>query len=186
MKKITIILLLLLCIIPFNIKALSEDYEDKISDIVNVEVEEEKINLYLFRGEGCPHCRDEEKWLKQIKEEYKEYLNIYDFEVWYSKENQEKYFEVAERLEINTNSVPFTIIGEKAFVGYSSSISSNIEKTIKYYIGEEINKNSRHIPILGDVDIKKTSLPLIAIVLGFIDGFNPCAMWILLFLINLF
>ncbi len=186
MKKITIILLLLLCIIPFNIKALSEDYEDKISDIVNVEVEEEKINLYLFRGEGCPHCRDEEKWLKQIKEKYKEYLNIYDFEVWYSKENQEKYFEVAERLEINTNSVPFTIIGEKAFVGYSSSISSNIEKAIKYYIGEEINKNSRHIPILGDIDIKKTSLPLIAIVLGFIDGFNPCAMWILLFLINLF
>jgi len=33
--------------------------------------------------------------------------------------------------------------------------------------------------------LKHTSIGLIAIVLGFIDGFNPCAMWILLFLINM-
>ncbi len=34
--------------------------------------------------------------------------------------------------------------------------------------------------------MKKISIPLVAIVLGFVDGFNPCAMWILLFLINMF
>ena len=33
--------------------------------------------------------------------------------------------------------------------------------------------------------MKKTSLPLIGIILGFIDGFNPCAMWVLIFLINM-
>ena len=34
--------------------------------------------------------------------------------------------------------------------------------------------------------MKNSSLGLVAIILGFIDGFNPCAMWILLFLINMF
>ena len=42
------------------------------------------------------------------------------------------------------------------------------------------------LPIFGDVNVKSISLPLVAVILGFIDGFNPCAMWILLFLINLF
>ena len=87
---------------------------------------------------------------------------------------------------INTNSIPFTIIGERTFIGFSDTISSNMENTIKDYIGEDINKNRMKLPILGYVDVKKAALPVIAIVLGFIDGFNPCAMWILLFLINLF
>jgi len=35
------------------------------------------------------------------------------------------------------------------------------------------------IPFYGKVDVKKYSLPVMALVLGFIDGFNPCAMWVL-------
>jgi cytochrome c biogenesis protein CcdA len=35
------------------------------------------------------------------------------------------------------------------------------------------------------IDVSKFSLPLIAVVLGFIDGFNPCAMWVLIFLITM-
>lgn len=42
-----------------------------------------------------------------------------------------------------------------------------------------------HLPILGDVDKKSVSIPIVAIVLGFVDGFNPCAMWVLLFLIGM-
>lgn len=41
------------------------------------------------------------------------------------------------------------------------------------------------IPILGQVDVKSFSLPILSIVLGFLDGFNPCAMWALIFLISL-
>ena len=43
----------------------------------------------------------------------------------------------------------------------------------------------RNIPLLGDVNIKEVSLPLMSIVIGFVDGFNPCAMWVLLFLIGM-
>lgn len=35
------------------------------------------------------------------------------------------------------------------------------------------------IPFMGPVDIKQYSLPTLSIVLGLIDGFNPCAMWVL-------
>ena len=58
------------------------------------------------------------------------------------------------------------------------SEGSIVDKTIQ--IPDQIN-----VPILGSINIKNLSLPVLAIVLGGLDGFNPCAMWVLLFLISL-
>src|SRR5574344_1041670 len=42
-----------------------------------------------------------------------------------------------------------------------------------------------NVPILGQISAKSVSLPILAIVLGLTDGFNPCAMWVLIFLITM-
>jgi hypothetical protein len=55
-------------------------------------------------------------------------------------------------------------------------------------ISEELSTNEEDIktlPILGEINVKSVSLPIVAIVIGTIDGFNPCAMWVLLFLISM-
>jgi hypothetical protein len=41
------------------------------------------------------------------------------------------------------------------------------------------------VPGLGHVATRSLSLPVLTIVLGAVDGFNPCAMWVLVFLIGL-
>jgi cytochrome c biogenesis protein CcdA len=41
------------------------------------------------------------------------------------------------------------------------------------------------LPFLGETDIHKLSLPILAVLMGILDGFNPCALWVLLFLISL-
>ena len=38
---------------------------------------------------------------------------------------------------------------------------------------------------MGTVETKNLTLPVIAILIGLVDGFNPCAMWVLLFLISM-
>ena len=50
---------------------------------------------------------------------------------------------------------------------------------------DEVNKTLKTHPILKKINAKKVSLPILAVVLGFVDGFNPCAMWILIFLITM-
>lgn len=45
--------------------------------------------------------------------------------------------------------------------------------------------NKMKIPLIGEVDVRKFSLPIIAISIGLVDGFNPCAMWVLIFLISM-
>lgn len=58
-------------------------------------------------------------------------------------------------------------------------------------LDKEINIESKQnekiikLPFLGNTDIHKLSLPILAILMGLLDGFNPCAMWTLLFLISL-
>ena len=51
-------------------------------------------------------------------------------------------------------------------------------------INEEEN-TSFNVPILGNIDAKNVSLPLLGVILGFVDGFNPCALWVLIFLITM-
>jgi len=41
------------------------------------------------------------------------------------------------------------------------------------------------IPFVGKVDARNFSLPVLAVVLGLVDGLNPCAMWVLVYLISL-
>ena len=187
MKRIKkILLLLLLVLIPFNSLAISEYYSDKVAKIVDVKVDDNKINLYLFHGQDCPHCAEEKVWLEEIKDKYRDKVNFYYYEVWYNTDNAKLMDKVKEKFAIEKNAVPLTIIGEKYYLGFSKSISSSIENVIKNYLDENKEENEKiNIPIIGNVDIKNVSIPLVAVILGFIDGFNPCAMWILLFLINL-
>ena len=188
-KKMLLIIAILTLVLPFNVFAINSSYQDVVSEITGTKVEKDKINFYLFRGEGCPHCKQEEQWLVDIKKDYKDYVNFYDFEIWYNADNKEMYDKVREKLGVTQQGVPFTVIGDDYYIGFSDTYSEMMENTIKDYIGKDakkkIEKNEVTIPILGKINMKHTSIIVISIVLGFIDGFNPCAMWILLFLINM-
>ena len=176
-------------------------------------VSAKEVNLYLFHGDGCPHCAKEREYLKEIEKEYDD-VNIHLYEVWYDTDNQELMEKVKKELNSSTNYVPLTIIGDKYTVGFNDNtklmIKNNIEKCLKedcedvvenVLAGKTANETTikkevkeqkkdkedsiKDLPILGKVDVKKVSLPIIAAVIGLVDGFNPCAMWVLIFLISM-
>ncbi|NMA51169.1 MAG: hypothetical protein GX951_04930 [Mollicutes bacterium] len=185
MKKWIKFFFILLLIIPLSVFALSKEYKDYVYDIVGIIPEENKINIYFFHKDGCNHCAAEENWLENLKEEYEDSLNIYEYEVISSEKNFNFFKEVCQIFNKTTNSVPVTIIGDNFYSGFSEVTISQMEAQIKEYLEEEVDKNIVTIPIIGKVNVKEVSLPLVAIVLGFLDGFNPCAMWVLIFLINM-
>ena len=183
--------------------------------ISNIKAEENLVNLYLFYSNTCSHCEAEMKLLDELQEDY-DNLRIYKYEISEDK-NSLLLSKVSEMFNTNVTGVPFTIIGEKTFFGYSEENSKKkFVGTIEYYsshgyvdkVGEylgnelptyEIDNNditvdeyikdygeyNFNIPIIGTVSTKDLTLPLIAIIMGFIDGVNPCAMWVLLFLISM-
>lgn len=120
MKKISALLVLtMVLMIPF---------------ITNVKADKnEKINVYLFRGEGCPHCAEAEEFFDELKddEEYGNYYTLVDYEVWYDEDNSKFMEEVAKKLNTEASGVPFIVIGDKYFSGYASSMSEDIKSAIK-------------------------------------------------------
>lgn len=185
MKKIIKFILFLLLIIPTSTLALSKDYNDYVGKYYNIK-NDEKVNIYLFYSKICPHCQKEEKYFETLKEKYQDKINIYTYEVTENKTNNEIMKSLKKELKENSQGVPFTIIGSKTFLGYDESLNKRIENTIESYLDENTKTDNTYtIPILGKIEAKNASIILIAIILGFIDGFNPCAMWILLLLINM-
>lgn len=182
-KKIIIFLIVLF--LPIRLLAISNNYVDKISDITSSNIEDGKINLYLFYGQECPHCEEERIWLDNIIKEYDNKINVYYFEVWHNDENVIIMNKAKEKLEITSNNIPLTIISDKYFVGFSNTVASRIEENIKEYLELNSSSNMIKLPLLGNVNMKEVSLPLVTIILGLINGFNPCSMWVLLFLINM-
>ena len=56
----------------------------------------------------------------------------------------------------------------------------DVDEYISNYISYKVK-----LPLIGEVKLKNLTLPLITVVIGLADGFNPCAMWVLLFLISM-
>jgi len=179
------ILSLLFLLTPFNVLAISSDYTDVVHDVTGYQTKSDKVILYLFYGEECPHCHEEREWLETIENKYDDLEFVY-YEVWHNDINSDYLKMMFNKLHVKRNSIPFTVIGDKYYIGFSDSIKVEIENTIKDYL--ELNNDSKeevYIPFLKNINPKDVSIILVAVILGFIDGFNPCAMWVLLFLINM-
>ncbi len=103
-----------------------------------------KVNIYVFWAEGCPHCEELYEYLELIQKDYKKYFNVYGFEISKNKENKDimDMFKVELGNKKGEYSVPYYIIGDKSLEGFSIEMKDDILDTIlkEYENLEEINK----------------------------------------------
>lgn len=128
---ITVILSISIVVLISN--NMKDNKEIKLTDMTenNISYSKEKINIYLFYGEGCPHCEELKNYLNSLDNKEKSYFNIYTFEVWNNSTNQQFMKESAKFLNKEVSGVPFLIIGNKTFEGYSESMNIKIKKAIE-------------------------------------------------------
>ncbi|MFC1609264.1 cytochrome c biogenesis protein, partial [Patescibacteria group bacterium] len=166
----------------------------------NVDVSGSELDLTLFYSKTCPHCHEEIEFLTKLEKKYPD-LKMGYFEVSENEENLLMLVEYQKELNIVSNGVPLTVIGNEYIVGFQSDSVTGLEIVNKlkrngYDFGENIdsggvivsddgNENIVSVPFFGEIDYRTVSLPLLTVVLGGLDGFNPCAMWVLVFLISL-
>lgn len=186
MKKLILTIFTIILLLPLSILA------------------KEKVDLYLFHSDICSHCQAEIKYLEELEKEY-DNLNVHLYEVNSDKKNQEKMMKIKEKLNIDSPNVPFTVIGKYYYIGYSDGIKDGIKELVEQYSEEKEvdvikpllegkepldieveNGEIKTINVFGKkINPAKLSLPALSIILGTIDGFNPCAMWVLIFLISM-
>jgi cytochrome c biogenesis protein CcdA/glutaredoxin len=92
----------------------------------------QKVELWLFWGQGCPHCAAEKPFLEELAKKYPQ-LEIKEFEVYYNKENQQLFEKVAKAYNTSAGGVPMTFVGKDFVLGFGTkeTTGKQIEDLVK-------------------------------------------------------
>lgn len=169
---------------------------------------DQKVVIYLFWGDGCPHCAAAKPFLQGLSERYPT-VEIRAYEVWYVPENQDLFKQMTAANGFEPHGVPTIFIGERYWEGYSDQISLEIENAVKtcsmngckdagvgiipgvtasiepekQVPSPEPSSDVIDIPLIGSIHLASQSLWISTAFISFVDGVNPCSIWVLTMLL---
>jgi thiol-disulfide isomerase/thioredoxin len=163
--------------------------------------------IYFFWGEGCPHCEDAKPVLQDLVRRYPG-TQLRAYEVWYSEANAALFARIAKARGFAPSGVPTILIGARHWVGFAPGMVPQLEATIAACLqagcpdpgarvtpgigGESApapppvgGGEAVSLPFIGPVDLAGQSLWISTLLISFVDGFNPCSLWVLSMLVAL-
>lgn len=138
--------------------------------------------LQVFVRDGCPYCADAKTFLDGVQRQHPELQIVY----------RHVDTDSAARHELNALSqahgvwppgVPAFLAAGQLIVGFESASTTGQEVLQLIDAGTAVQKRTVDSALFGTLSAQRLGLPLFTLALGLLDGFNPCAMWVLLFLL---
>ena len=145
-----------------------------------------QICIYLFYGQGCPHCERVKPVIDELAAKYPQ-VQLKTFEVYFNTTNQAMFKEFNQRYGITEAGVPTLFIGDRALVG-ETAIRTELEDRIVWYTTNPTICPAAYTKTGGlpqdispqlPVDLTLTAI----LVAAAIDSINPCAFAVLIFLL---
>ena len=139
--KYLVILFAAVLLLPMTVFAVDEEVVAENPEATETTGTEDskEVNLYFFRGEGCPHCEEAEQWFQSIEEEYGSYFKVVDYETWYNEDNAALMQKVAEARGETAEGVPYIIIGDKSWSGFTESYEQEILDQITSVYAQDVS-----------------------------------------------
>lgn len=130
--------------------------DNKVDEDTKNESNENKVIVYLFHGNTCPHCQKAIATLKEKKSTTYKNIQIKTFDVWdRTTDNGALMQKVAEELSVEARYVPFFVIGSSSIDSFNEEKilkqidSSNKDKNYKDIVTKVINEN-KDLSIVSD------------------------------------
>jgi len=161
------------------------------------------VDLYFFWSETCPHCERAHPFVEALAEA-RPWLELHALEVTGSPMAREWFGALAERAGAEIQGVPTFFACGEMLVGFDNArgMGRRLERLVDRChaavaadaagAGPEAAEAPAapapapiEVPLLGTVSPDALSLPVLTVVLGGLDAFNPCAFFVLLFLLSL-
>jgi glutaredoxin len=167
------------------------------------------VDVHVFWRIGCPHCERARTFLHAAAARDAG-LRLREYEIGGHRANRDAFTRAVEHFGIQNPAVPTIIVGERHFVGYDDDATTGAAildavaacraqpcaDMAPAFFGDAPPARAAgsradgapktiRLPLLGELELATVSLPVLTVLLAAIDGFNPCAMWTLLFLMGL-
>jgi len=152
-----------------------------------------EVEINFFYSKTCSHCAKENEFLNEIEEKYPS-VKINRYLINNNVERLKDFFERYNINEDKLGAVPATFVEDKFFLGFDNKdgIGAKIEKTIQEKLGinappqnDTDSKDKIKLPLIGKINPDQYSLPILAIIMGVIDGFNVCSLGALVLILGL-
>ena len=158
-------------------------------------------DLVLFWGDGCPNCESERGWLDSVMDQYPD-LHVTQYEIFNDATNRDLFTSEAERLGFEASGVPTTVVGERVWIGWSTQIQQEVASALDEILQAQQQPDGTvatpepepcsagdpdcvaddtgqliEVPFVGEVELDNRSLLVSTVIIGFVDGVNPCSLW---------
>jgi hypothetical protein len=158
-----------------------------------------QVSLYFFWSRACPHCLRARPFVLGLADDLP-WLELHDHELTREPEAARLYVALAKELGQAATSVPAFLFCAQMVTGFDDAagigvaLRDSLEDCHRQAsLGDDAVATNHTmqdsaletLPVLGEVDMEQWSLPAVAVVLGALDSFNPCAFFVLLFLLSL-
>jgi len=139
--------------------------------------------LEVFVRDGCPHCADAKIFLAQLARDRPDVQIVYR-PVDQDERALEDLVQHSRDAGIWPPGVPTFVANGRLLVGFDDGERSG---PAVLALLEPAGPPADEIEsaLFGTLSASRLGLPLFTLALGLLDGFNPCAMWVLLFLLSL-
>ena len=171
------------------------------------------VRLYYFFSPTCPHCQAAKPFIAQLERE-NPWLEVKRYSVKDHRGNSRFYYDTAQSLGVEALSVPGLVFCRQVMIGYDTAETTGRQLadalracherrvanpgaagpatnatgaggTTPLSSAEQKVGTTVNLPFVGTVDAQAFSLPVLTLVLAGMDAFNPCAFFVLLFLLSL-
>ena len=150
------------------------------NDVLQGKVEQKVVDVFV--RDGCPHCARAKVFLSEFAKLYPE-MKIVLHEVDRDEVARDALIRHSVEAGIWPPGVPSFVYGDKIIVGFDNPLSTG--DALRALIADEpASAQSLDSELFGTLSVSRLGLPLFTIALGLLDGVNPCAMWVLLFLLS--
>ncbi len=150
--------------------------------------EDGRVELLYFGTETCPFCQQMEVYLADLEDTFGSDLEIVTHEVA-EPAAQARWESELEARGYTASGVPTTILGDRVWVGFNEQVAAEITRAVDDVAGSEVvaevtdpaevRDTTINLPVVGEVDLAGRSAVGVTALIAFVDGFNPCSLWVL-------
>ena len=141
--------------------------------------------LWYFWRDACPFCDLAESWLVELEEALPE-LVVRRVEVVRDPAGRDLFIEMMRERGEQASAVPTFIFRETVWVGFTRPLAEDIEGEIRAWLADAEPEPGRTVIDLGPFGLFEVgghTMGTATLLIAFIDGFNPCSLWVLTILL---
>ncbi|MBN2176533.1 MAG: hypothetical protein JW722_02625 [Demequinaceae bacterium] len=177
--------------------------------VVFTEEIEPTLDIIVFWGDGCPRCEDERQWLTSVEFQYPD-IPIREYEVYYDEYERARFEAYGNEYDFDATNVPVTIIDKRIWIGWTPAIQEDVATAVELlaegrtpapgvygdpktgtcseddpFCVADDKEATIDVPVFGEVSLGDKSLLVSSLIIGFVDGVNPCSLWVISVLLTI-